>query len=212
MLNAKLIDLNNYARKEHYLAFKSRIQCYFSTTIKLEVTNLILFCKKYKYKFNAIIIYCIMKEINNISEMKMGWNGKKQLLEWNEIHPLFNIFHENNKTFSSVYCEWNADLKLFYNNYLNILNQYENDLRMNPQKLPVNLAYLSCFPWLKFENTSLDYINIHTFRPAITWCGIYQENQKSYINMMCKIHHAVADGYHISLFFNNLQKFINQLN
>uniref|UniRef100_UPI001FDAB5FD CatA-like O-acetyltransferase n=1 Tax=Clostridioides difficile TaxID=1496 RepID=UPI001FDAB5FD len=47
--------------------------------------------------------------------------------------------------------------------------------------------------------------------PVITW-GKYELEQERYIMpLTMNIHHAVADGFHLSRFFNEVQELINSI-
>ncbi|MFQ8705882.1 MAG: CatA-like O-acetyltransferase [Thomasclavelia sp.] len=46
---------------------------------------------------------------------------------------------------------------------------------------------------------------------VITWGKYEAENNKLILPLTMNIHHAVADGFHISRFFNEVQKLINDI-
>ena len=69
---------------------------------------------------------------------------------------------------------------------------------------PANFYCVSCTPWTAFTAVSSRVVNGGAaFFPIIT-AGKYDDNYQMPVNIT--IAHAVADGYHIGLFFSGLQK------
>jgi chloramphenicol O-acetyltransferase type A len=69
----------------------------------------------------------------------------------------------------------------------------------------------SCLPWIKYTSLNLEIpINHKHYAPIITW-GKYEKEWNG-INMplTIQINHAVADGYHIGLFFKEIQRISNE--
>ena len=73
---------------------------------------------------------------------------------------------------------------------------------------PANFYCVSCTPWTAFTAVSSRVVNGGAaFFPIIT-AGKYDEKNQMPVNIT--IAHAVADGYHIGLFFEYLQKEISK--
>ena len=73
---------------------------------------------------------------------------------------------------------------------------------------PANFYCVSCTPWTTFTAVSSRMVNGGAaFFPIIT-AGKYDDNYQMPVNIT--IAHAVADGYHIGLFFEYLQKEISK--
>lgn len=43
----------------------------------------------------------------------------------------------------------------------------------------------------------------------VTWGKYVSENSKTYISVTVQVHHAAADGYHCSVFYNDLDNIVN---
>ncbi|WP_456008716.1 CatA-like O-acetyltransferase, partial [Clostridium butyricum] len=42
--------------------------------------------------------------------------------------------------------------------------------------------------------------------PMVTWGKFFEENNKIIMPLTIQVHHAVADGYHCSLFFSDIEE------
>ncbi|EOE7172314.1 CatA-like O-acetyltransferase [Clostridioides difficile] len=77
---------------------------------------------------------------------------------------------------------------------------------------PLNFFDVSCLPWVKYNHFDVHVFDEGKFlAPVITW-GKYELERERYIMpLTMNIHHAVADGFHLSRFFNEVQELINSI-
>ena len=77
----------------------------------------------------------------------------------------------------------------------------------------MNKVNITCIPWISFSNFK-DAINIdeRNSKPKVCWGRFYIKDNEYFINMSLLVNHAFQDGYHIGLFFNQLQQSIYNLN
>ena len=122
-----LIDLNNYNRKEHYEAYMFNVPCTYSITVQLNITNFYKSVKSKNIKFYASVIYLISKVVNRYKEFKMSLNDNKELGYYDIVYPSYTIFHDDTKTFSSIYTEYDENFDTFYKNYISDIETYGNN-------------------------------------------------------------------------------------
>ena len=73
-----------------------------------------------------------------------------------------------------------------------------------------NTFDVSCLPWVKYKS-----FDIHVFdegkylAPVVTWGKYETESGRIILPLSMNIHHAVADGWHLSRFFADVQEIIN---
>ena len=75
---------------------------------------------------------------------------------------------------------------------------------------PRNFFDVSCLPWVKYKHFDVHVFDEGKFlAPVITW-GKYERNGASYLMpLTMNLHHAVADGFHLSRFFTEVQELIH---
>ena len=120
-------------------------------------------------------------------------DNEGNLCVWDNINPNYTIFHQDDKTFSDCWSE------------------YEEDFKVKEQQ-PANFYCISSTPWTAFTGYGSRVANGEpAFFPIITM-GKYEKNgNRIDMPVNITIAHAVADGYHIGLFFEYLQNEINAL-
>lgn len=82
---------------------------------------------------------------------------------------------------------------------------------MNNQ--PKNFFDVSCLPWVRYKHFDVHVFDNGKFlAPVVTWGKYEQESDnKVLMPLSMNIHHAVADGFHLCRFFNEVQALINAL-
>jgi chloramphenicol O-acetyltransferase type A len=75
-----------------------------------------------------------------------------------------------------------------------------------------DLLYLTCLPWVSFTHVS------HTIKldkddaiPRISWGKYYAEGSRTLLPLSVQVNHALADGFHIGQFFEELRGFMENL-
>ena len=84
--------------------------------------------------------------------------------------------------------------------------KYVKGVKVKPGQ-PANFYCVSCVPWVNFTGYGTNVINGQLKYFPIVTIGKYEEKDGK-ILMPCTLTttHAVCDGYHVGLFFNSLQK------
>ncbi|MEI0493859.1 type A chloramphenicol O-acetyltransferase [Brachyspira intermedia] len=202
------IDLNNYNRKEHYEMYMNNIPCTYSITVPLNITKFKKTVKDKNIKFYASVIYLISKVVNKYKEFKMALNDNKELGYYDIISPSYTIFHNDTKTFSSIHTEYNEKFDLFYKNYISDMETYgENKTFLAKPCNMKNIFNISSLPLSAFTSFNLNLPNSFEYLAPIFTIGKYYTDDKNNIMMpLClQIHHSVCDGYHVGIFFEDLQ-------
>lgn len=76
----------------------------------------------------------------------------------------------------------------------------------------MNKINITCIPWITFSNfkDAIDF-NEKNSKPKICWGKYYLDDDRYLIDISLLVNHAFQDGYHMGLFFNNLQQNIYNL-
>ena len=71
----------------------------------------------------------------------------------------------------------------------------------------MNKVNITCIPWITFSNfKNAVNFNERNSKPKICWGRYYLEGDRYLIDISLLVNHAFQDGYHMGLFFNNLQQ------
>jgi chloramphenicol O-acetyltransferase type A len=206
-MNFKTINFEKWERNEHFIHFDQKQNCFISLTSEINIKKVLNKIKKRNYNFYRSFIYIVSKAVNSIENFKIGQDENGNIGFYETIFPLYLLFHDDTKTFSCAVAEYNDNFELFYENISKDFDKYKNDHRHYLMDIPKNVFYTSCLPWIKYTGLNVATpIDKKHYAPFISW-GKY-EKEKNKINMpiTVQINHAVADGYHIALLINEIQK------
>ncbi|EAK9946919.1 hypothetical protein A0Y81_07500 [Campylobacter lari] len=95
----KIIDLEQYKRKEHFNFYTQNIPCSFEITVKLDISSFYYFIKNNNYEFYPCFIHTISKSINAFDNFKFSLDQNKQLICYDVIHPSLLFFIRTLKLF-----------------------------------------------------------------------------------------------------------------
>lgn len=204
------IDMNTWPRREHYTYYRGTLQCGYSMTARLDVTELRRFVHEKDLRFFACFLYAATKTVNGTEEMKLMTGPEGDPGFWEVIHPNFTVFHEDDKTFSDVWTEYVPSFRDFYRGYQQTIDVYGDVHGMQGRPgQPANFFCISCVPWLDFVSYSTYIDREPALFPIITF-GKYTEAEGHYtLPVTVTIAHASSDGYHTSQFFLRLQEELN---
>lgn len=104
------------------------------------------------------------------------------------------------------------DFKTFYNNYLTDLQRYGSNKGISAKtNEPSNHFNISSVPWISFTGFDLNLLLEENYLfPIITGGKFFRQGDQLLLPVSVQMHHAVCDGYHASLFFQELQSLANQ--
>lgn len=207
----KKIDFENWERKDHYLYYTEKLKIGYSMTVSLDVTSLVSTCRKKGLKFYPVFVYCTACVINSLDFMRMFKDNDGMPCVWNKTVPNYTIFHDDDKTFSDMWTDFDFDFDTFYKNMTDDMEKYKDvkGIKAKPNQ-PPNFFCISCVPWVSFTGyNAYTAGSAPSFFPIITYGKYTEENGRLKMPFNLIIAHAVCDGYHTSKFFNDLQKTID---
>lgn len=200
------VDLDTWARKEHFEHYFHQVPCTYSMTTKLDITPLI----EAEERLYPAMLYRIAKAVNQYQEFRMDLGPDGTLGFYTEMHPCYTIFHRDSETFSNLWTEYTDDYEAFCRAYQQDLEQFGSckDMMAKPD-VPVNTFPVSMVPWESFEGFNLNLQNGYRYLPPIFTMGKYQRDERGvWLPLSIQVNHAVCDGFHVCRFIAALREMI----
>lgn len=130
-----------------------------------------------------------------------------------KFFPAYPQFHEDDKTTSLLWTEFNQDFTVFYHQYICDTGLHGNSHGILSSKgvPPPNAYIISCIPWFTYQSFSLHNHGIKDYYVPSFEAGGFTKNSSGQCIMPLSItvHHGVTEGYHLKIFFQRLQDFMN---
>lgn len=208
-----IIDKSTWERSIYFDYYYTQIKCKYNLNANLDITHLVEGQKARGLRFFPVMLYVIMKAVNQNKEFRMSFNEEGQLGYWEEVVPSYTLFHPENKTFTDIWSEYSADFETFYQTVVSDMAQYRNVtgvIKARPGQ-PANYCPVSSLPWLSFTAFAQDtYSENKLLFPLIKFGKYFEANGRIQIPVSVFVSHAVADGYHTCKLMNDMQEIAEQ--
>ena len=211
----KPIDMQNWVRKGTYDNFITYTNPVFSVTSRLNVTGLVNYCRKNKRSFFATFLYILTECVNDIDELRARIVDGIPVI-YDKVAPSYVVLCDDG---SIVNCqtEPGGGYSAFYEMTKARVEEIRHPSGRTSFVSPKGNAYIyiSCL-------TEVDLVSVinpydlkdvdNTSIPRITW-GRFIERADGSCDMGIDVslHHALADGQHISLLLKKISSAIEKI-
>ena len=210
-MNYTTVDLNKWSRGELFQFYINNMRIVMSLTVDINVTNLKAYSEKSRIGFYPLMLWAVSRVINSHDEFKYSWGKDGKLIKWDYISPSYTDFHSEDENFIKMVTEYSEDLFEFCNRVEADRKRHKGDRAVLDDQ-PPNFFDVSCLPWVKYRHFDVHVFDEGKFlAPVVTWGKYEPENGRLIMPLTMNIHHAVADGFHRSRFFNEVQDLIDSL-
>ena len=213
------IDITSWNRYELFQEFINMRTSIYDMTVRMDVTNLVNYCRETKQSFFVNFLYLALRELNAIPEFRMRIHDGEPYI-YDKIDCSFTIANDYGYFVnrSAEYTPYDD----FYKNVLAIIEKAKTEKNTHPETSDLertDLLYFSCIPWVDFQSMTLPVITTpygsddqtYNIVPCIGWGKYVDENGRYKMSMHMKISHAFVDGKPLADAFNNIQKSVDEL-
>lgn len=201
------IDRNTWSRTPYFYYFTKMLPTGYSLTVEVDITNTYYMVKKGGKKFFPAYLYLASRLIARQQEFRIAeQNG--QLGYYEVLHPSYACFHEDDKTMSNLWTEYDSNFETFYSNYMEDQSQYAgNHGIVAKANLPDNNYMVGMLPWTQFSSYApVPYGSGSNYFPVLQAGRFFNKGDRKMMPLSITVHHAVADGYHVGLFLEKFQE------
>lgn len=208
------INLCSWCRGEMFYYFSKMAPTGYSITTELDVTHMRKVLKEKGKKFFPTYLWLVTKTLMEQDEFMIAEVDGK-VGKFNRLTPLYASFHDDNKTFSLMWCEYDDEFLAFYDEYIKNQELYGNNHGVLCQKgsTPPPDAYtVSCIPWVSFKHFAVhSYDSKPYYFPSVEAGKFEERGERTYMPISLTCHHAATDGYHVDVFLRSLQEYMDKI-
>ncbi len=207
----KIIDLENWNRKEHFEFFSTMASPYFGLTTEVDCTKAYEKAKEKNYSFFAYYLYKSMVAINSVDELKLRIVGDQVIL-YDEVH-IGSTIGRADGTFGFSFFHYSEDFEIFNRGLQDQIKAVQNSvgLGISNDALPVNHIRHTAIPWNSFS-ALLHPTNFDPKEciPKIAFGRFNVRQGKRYLPLSIEAHHGLADGIHLAKYLEAFQKQLDE--
>ena len=204
----KIIDVNTWNRKQHYNHFMALTDPYFAVTVPFDVTKAYQFTKSNNVSFFGKYLHDCMKAINAVENFKYRIVDE-EVVEYDIIHASATLMRNDN-TFGFSFVEFDERLEVFTKNIEKEKERIEGSKDLYPPQNSLDCIHCSAMPWLNFTGHKEPVSNTIDSVPKLSFSKAVWQSNLLIMNVSISVNHALADGYHVSLFAEKFQENLNK--
>jgi chloramphenicol O-acetyltransferase type A len=201
--------MEEWPRKEHYLFFREFDYPYFSLCGDMDISHLLPRIKEHKISFTAVMMYLIARVANGIPEFRQRVR-EEDPVEHAVVHPSATILGQD-ELFTFCTVRYDPDFKSF-------IHAAEDEIALVKKKPSLeekiqddSMLFMSSIPWVSF--TSFHHplkLSPADSIPRFAWGKYRQERDRVVMPLSVQGHHALMDGLHAGLFYQEFQELLDE--
>ncbi len=203
----KIIDPENWNRKEHFDFFSKMASPYFGITTEVDCTQAYASAKDKGHSFFAYYLHKSMIAVNSVEELRTRIVDG-QIVVFDVIHAGATVGRADG-TFGFVFVPFSADFDVFNAALQEEIQAVHNStgLRLNDDDIKKDLIRHSTIPWNSFTGLlhPTNFDNTESV-PKITFGKFNIKEGKKYLPVSVEAHHGLVDGFHLTNYLNEFQK------
>ncbi|TBX68406.1 chloramphenicol acetyltransferase [Flavobacterium silvisoli] len=203
----KIIDPENWNRKEHFDFFSKMTSPYFGISTEVDCTNAYATAKENEHSFFASYLHKSMIAVNSVEEMRMRIVDR-QIVLFDVIHAGATVGRADG-TFGFIFVPFSPDFDVFNASLQKEIQAVHNStgLRLNDDDIKKDLIRHSTIPWTSFTGLlhPTNFDNTESV-PKITFGKFNIKEGKKYLPVSVEAHHGLVDGFHLANYLNEFQK------
>lgn len=207
----KVIDIENWNRKDHFKFFSAYDNPYFGLVTEIDCTKAYKTAKENKQSFFAVYLHHAIVAVNSVAEFKQRILNK-EVVQYEEIHASSTIGRKDG-TFAFSFMNFSPDFQTFNNSLQQEVEavNHSSGLRLKEGDERIDVIHFSSIPWSHFTGlTNPRSFNTTDSTPKIIFGKAYEKDGKRFIPISVEVHHALVDGFHLSRFLQAFQAEMNK--
>lgn len=204
----KKIDFD--LKSNPFINFQSTRYC---MSARVKASETYKYSKENGYSFFLITLGCIIKAVNQISQLKRRINDG-EVIEYDYLDGVTPIMNEEDNVFREMRVEppmkfdtlkeWHDKYRTLEEEILS-LKKPGFEVEMERRDLE-NIVNCSCIPWVDFDVVTNCEVKGLQIQPLVTW-GKYNEDGE--ISVSITVSHIFVNGLELGYFYKYLQESLN---
>ena len=206
----KILDIEKWNRKEHYLFFKDFNSPFFNITAPVDVTELYHFSKAKKLKFFLTSLFYATQAANKVENFRYRQRNNQVVIH-DKVHPSSTVLYDNN-TFGFSYFEYSPYVEVFCKKAQNQMDEMNIEKSFLPKDFKDDVLHFTTIPWVPISSMQhARRFGMEDTIPKITFGKYYKTQNKLFMPVSVEVNHSMMDGYHVGLYYQTFQEIINKL-
>jgi chloramphenicol O-acetyltransferase type A len=205
----QLIDIDTWARKDHFNFFRQFEEPFFGVTVNVDCTTAYARAKEQGLSFFLSYLHKALAAANSVEAFRYRIGGNEVFLY--DVVNASPTINRPDGTFGFSYIDFNADFTAFAEEAQKEIERVQNSTGLVPAVSGENVIHFSSIPWINF--TSLSHARSFSFNdciPKISFGKMTEVEGVKAMPVSVHVHHALMDGYHVGQFVERFQQLLDE--
>ncbi len=209
----EIIEIDQWARKEIYDLFSSKMNPFYTLSFNLDVTNVYGFAKQNGLSFYSCLAYLCTKALNSVDEFLLQIKDGK-IVRFKERQPGLTMLDRETEVFRYVSAPADCSIAEFCRR-IDEQNEKQKTLFGSGPADHDQMIHITCVPWIDMTamTNQQDYSeeSRNSSVPALCWGRYRDVDGRKVLVVTIEVNHRLVDGIHIGKFCANLEQYISEL-
>ena len=204
----KKVDMEHNLRNGQFAYFRAMENPWAGVTVPVDIT---VFHEALNGRpFFLSFLYAVVRAANGVPELRRRLRDG-QVIEYDRCQPSYTAMRSNGVY---VYCLVDSGT-LPYEDFVRegkrkqVESLEKDELKETGDSL--NHFFVSCLPWLPYTQIQHPSVSRDDSNPRFSWGQFTEVNGKVTLPVSLFINHALADGWHVTQFYRNLDRELAEL-
>jgi chloramphenicol O-acetyltransferase type A len=202
------IDIQTWARREHFQTYLAFQQPYFGLCANVDLTSFYTYTQQQGYSLNISIIYVLTRAANVIPEFRYRIRGTG-VIEHEVVHPSTTVLVEGD-LFSFCTIEYEQDFSAFALRAAEMIAYVKQHPTLEDEPGQDDLLFMTPIPWVSFTNIKHALPSLPADSvPRIAWGKYFEDGDSLKMPLDVQGHHALMDGFHMGRYYTEVQDYFH---
>ena len=204
----EVINIHTWKRKQHYNHFRTLKDPFFGIVFSVDVTKAYNYALTNKVSFFGKYLHDCMLAVNEVDELKFRIVDER-VVKYDVINASATLLRSDD-TFCFSYIEFKDDLNQFLDHLTSEKNRIEDTGSLFPLRNDLQCIHCSALPWVNFSGHKEPVSGQAESIPKLAFSKATTNARGQMImNVSIQVNHALVDGYHVGLFVEKFQHYLN---
>ncbi|MCC9168817.1 CatA-like O-acetyltransferase [Pontibacter harenae] len=199
-----------WEREEHFHFFRSFTQPFFNVHTQIDITKLYHHAKWECLPVSLVYLHAAAEGARATENFLLRLEGD-EVVKYEAVDISTTVLKDN-KTVSFVHLPHHPDLHTFCQSSSEIIAEVKKSNKLFCGYSGPDLIHATTLPWFDFKGME----HAHTDDPCdsipkLAFGRLEWKGQQAMLPVSVRVHHALADGYHIHLFLENMKRSVDAL-
>ena len=205
----KIVDMSTDPRRAHYAFFRNVSNPWFGLTVQLDITDFLQTTKGEPF-FHSFL-YVVTRAFNAVPELRRRFLPDGTVVEYDRCSPSYTASKPDHTfAFCLVDCDTDSRAEFIKES----IRRQEAAIRtevLEDEGDALEHFFVSSLPWISYTQVTVPSGPDGECNPRFEWGKYYEQNGRVLLPFTIFVHHALADGWHVSQFFERLQEEMNAI-